>query len=126
MTRRDEGSALVEFVLVSTVLTVLVLAILQLGLAIHTRTLLVAAAAEGARYGARADRGPDDAVVMARQLIIGALPDSYAQDVRASSEPVSGVETVVVEVRATLPVLALLGPPRGLVVRGHAVVEGVG
>lgn len=124
MTRGDEGSALVEFVLVGAVLTGLFLAILQLGFAVHTRTMLVAAAAEGARYGARADREPEDAAAMARELISSTMPDRYADDVRAGLEVRNGVETVYVEVRAALPVVAMLGPGRSLVARGHAVAEG--
>lgn len=57
MTPRDEGSAVVDVVLVSVLVVVLFLVVAQVGLALHVRNVLVAAA-EGARYAANADRRP--------------------------------------------------------------------
>ena len=120
----ESGSAVVDFVLVGVLLTFLFLAIVQLALALHVRNTLIASAAEGARYAANADRTPADGVEMTRAVIHEALADSFAQDISAGLETVDGVATVYVEVRATLPVVGLLGPARALVVRGHAIEEG--
>ena len=119
----DDGSAVVEFTLVGVLLTVLFLGVLQLGLALHVRNTLTASAAEGARYAANADREPADGVAVTRQLIRDSLADSFARDVTSGTETVDGVPTVFVEVRARLPLVGLLGPPRGIVVRGHALKE---
>jgi Flp pilus assembly protein TadG len=119
----DEGAAVVDFTLVGVLLTVLFLALLQLGLALHVRNTLTAAAAEGARYAANADRTPDDGAAVTKQLIRDSLADSFADDVTAGTERVSGAVTVVIRVRARLPVIGLLGPARSLSVRGHAVEE---
>ena len=119
----DRGSAVVEFTLVGVLLTVLFLALLQLGLALHVRNTLTASAAEGARYAANADRDPDEGAAMTRQLIRDSLADSFAGDVTSGLETVDGVPTVYIQVRARLPVFGLLGPPRGIVVRGHALEE---
>lgn len=112
-----------EFVLVGVLVSVLFLGLLQLGLALHVRNTLTAAAAEGARHAANADRTPADGIARTQQVIGAALSESLAGDVGAGYEDVGGVPTVYVEVRATLPVVGLLGPPRGLVVRGHALEE---
>ena len=120
---RDRGSAIVEFTLVGVLLTALFLALLQLGLALHVRNTLAASAAEGARYAANADRAPEDGAAVTRELIRDSLADSFAEDVSAGFETVSGVATVYVEVEATLPVVGLLGPPRAIRVRGHAMDE---
>ena len=122
--RSDRGSATAEFVLVGILLTVLFLALLQLGLDLHIRNVLVASAAEGARYGANADRTPADGADHARTLIRTALSDRFATEVSAGVETVNGTEVVVVTVRAPLPVVALLGPARALVASGHALREG--
>ena len=53
----EEGSAAAEFVMVGALLTVLTLAIMQLGLAQLVRNTVLDAAAEGARYAALADSG---------------------------------------------------------------------
>jgi Flp pilus assembly protein TadG len=131
MTRRrsirlyaDDGSAVVDFTLVGILLTFLFLALLQLGLALHVRNTLVASAAEGARWGANADRSPVDGAAVTRQLIRDSLADSFADDVTSGTETVDGVVTVVIRVEARLPLFGLLGPPRAISVRGHAMEEG--
>jgi Flp pilus assembly protein TadG len=120
---RESGSAVVDFVLVSALLVMLFLAIGQLSLALHVRNTLVAAASEGARYGADADRSPADGADRTRELIRQSLSGGFADDVSASMGEVDGVSVVVVEVRARLPLLGWLGPSRALVVRGHAFEE---
>lgn len=121
--RQDRGSAIVEFTLVGVLLTVLFLGLLQLGLALHVRNTLEASAAEGARYAANADRTPEDGAAVTRQLIRDSLADRFAADVTGGFDTADGLPTVYVEVRATLPVVGLLGPPRGIRVRGHALDE---
>jgi Flp pilus assembly protein TadG len=121
--RDDRGSAIVEFTVVGVLLTVLFLAVLQLGLALHVRNTLAASAAEGARYAANADRDPIDGEAVARQLIRDSLADSFARGVTSGFETVDGVPTVYVQVDATLPLVGLIGPPRGIRVRGHALEE---
>jgi Flp pilus assembly protein TadG len=120
---RERGSAVVEFTLVGVLLTVLFLALLQLGLALHVRNTLAASAAEGARVAAHADRGPADGEAVTRQLVRASLADSFATDVTSGFETVDGVATVFVQVDATLPLVGLLGPSRGISVRGHALEE---
>ncbi len=56
-------------------------------------------------------------------MVAATLSPAYARDVVAGLEDVGGAPTVFIEVRARLPVLGLLGPDRGLVVRGHALDE---
>lgn len=121
--RRDAGAAVVDFVLVSVVLLSLFLGVVQLGVALHVRNTLVAAAAEGARYGANADRSAADGELRTRELVATSLSDGLVQEVAAGYEDVAGTSTVVVEIRARLPLVGLLGPARGLVVRGHAFAE---
>jgi Flp pilus assembly protein TadG len=119
----DRGSAVVEFALVSVLLVGLFLAVLQVGVALHVRNTLVAAAAEGARYGADADRLPADGAQRTREVIASSLPASFADDVTAGYSRVGGLATVVVEVRAPLPLFGMAGPGGDLVVQGHALAE---
>ena len=112
-----------ESSLVLVLLVVLLLALLQLGFALHVRNTLVASAAEGARYAANADRAPEEGAARTRVLVAGALGDEYATDVVAGTEIVAGGTTVVVVIQAPLPILGPLGLADGLVVRGHAFEE---
>jgi Flp pilus assembly protein TadG len=113
----------VEFALVSILVVGVFLAVLQLGFTLHVRNTLEAAAADGARYGAVEGRTPADAVERTRDLVAEALTDSYARDVGAATRDVDGVPTVVVDVRATLPVIGPWGPDRRLHVRARAFAE---
>ena len=121
--RAETGSAVVEFALVSALLSALLLAVLQVGVAVHVRNTLVAAAAEGARYGADADRTPADGAERTHDLVAASLPAAYAGHVTAGYETVGGLATVVVRVQAPLPLLGLAGPGGDLVVEGHALAE---
>lgn len=121
--RTDDGSAVVEFVLVSIIVVVLLMGVVQLGLALHIRNTLVLAAGEGARFAAAADRAPPDGAIHTRELIEQSLPDSYAEHVTARYATVDGVPTVEVEVVAELPVFGWMGVGDTLRVTGHAMEE---
>lgn len=114
---------MVDFVLIGALTTVLFLGVVQLTLVLHVRSTLVDCAAEGARYGALADRTPADGAERARELITMSLADSFAQDVEAAVVTVDGLEVVRVEVTAPLPVIGLLGPGGVLRVDGNALLE---
>lgn len=122
--RPDErGSAVVDFVLVLSILVPLVLGIMQVALVMHVRTTLVNAASEGARHAAALDRRPADGVGRTRERITGALADRFARDVVAEATTVGGVPGVRVTVRAEVPPLGLWGPAVPLEVQGHAIAE---
>lgn len=120
----DRGSALVDFVLVGALLTLLFVGVVQLALALHVRNTLVDCASEGARYGALGGSTPQAGAARARELITGALSPRYAERVEASVVGADGVDVVVVRVEAPLPVLGLIGPGGVVSVSGRAVAEG--
>jgi len=105
---------------------VLALAVVQLALALHVRNTLLDAAAEGARYAALAGSSAGDGVVRTKDLIGAAISTDFATDVTAGSTSIAGVPAIEVTVRATLPVIGLLGFERGLEVSGHAAIEAIG
>jgi Flp pilus assembly protein TadG len=121
--RTQHGSAVVDFVLVLVVLGPLFLGILQGGLVLHVRTTLVAAASEGARYAATADRPLAAGVDRTRDRISEAIAGRFATQVTARSVPVLGQPGVEVVVAAHVPPLGLWGPAVHLSVSGHAVEE---
>ncbi len=120
--REDRGSAVVEFALVTPLLLLVALAVLQVILALHVRSTLTAAAAEGARAGALAGAGLAVAESRTRDVLGDALGGDAAQDVVASRTRLEGVEVVRVLVTARLPLLGTLGPT-ALTVEGHAIAE---
>ena len=123
MSRRERGAAVVDFVLVTVVLVPLVLGIVQVGLVLHVRNTLTAAASEGARYAATYDHGPGDGGALTRERVAGVLAARYAGQVSAQQTTVDGYPGVVVRVRAKVPALGLFGPAVSLEVEGHAVEE---
>ena len=80
----ERGAAVVDFVLIGVLLTLLFLAIVQLTLVLHVRNTLIDAAASGARYGTLADRNDGDAKERTVQLITAALNADFARDVGTS------------------------------------------
>jgi Flp pilus assembly protein TadG len=122
--RRDESAAaVVDFALVMILLVPLVLGIIQVGLVLHVRNTLTAAASDGARYGAGLDHSPEDGAHRTRELIGGALADRYASGVTATETDIDGAPGVEVRVQAEVPALGLFGPAVELDVEGHAVQE---
>lgn len=113
---------MVDFVLVSSLLTVLFLALVQLALVLHVRNTVTDAASSGARYGTLADRTPADARERTASLIASALGPDYAQQVATSVQSINGVAVLTVTVTSPLPVMGLLGPSRSLEVSGHAAL----
>ena len=121
--RGQRGAAVVDFVLVLVVLIPLFLGILQVGLVLHVRNTLTAAASEGARYAATADRPLDAGVTRTREQISGAIAGRFARDVTARAVEVAGAPGVQVDVVAEVPPLGLWGPAVRLTASGHAVEE---
>jgi Flp pilus assembly protein TadG len=138
--RPDDGAAVVEFTLVTMLLVVVFLGILQVGISLHMRNVMVASAAEGAREAANANRDYRDAADIACSLIEKSLSrkvhgtgegqvECYADLVsRPVRDPETGrtsdVELVEVQVRGSLPVL--FSPIGSIPFRaaGHAFLEG--
>jgi hypothetical protein len=120
--RADRGSALAEFVLVGSLVTLLFLALLQLAIDFHVRNVLAACAADGARYAANADvRSPTAGVVQARAEVRQLLDQSViasARIVEVDRQPI-----VVVTVKAQLPTVFGLLPALPVRVQGESLVE---
>lgn len=119
----ESGSAVADFAMVGGLLSLLFLAVFQLGLALHIRNTLIACASEGARFAARADATPQDGVARASQLISASLSDRYAGHVTAVTATVDGIAVVQLRIEAPLPVLGPLGPDRLLAVQARAFSE---
>ncbi len=124
--RRDRGASTVEFTLVSVLLLFLFCGILQLGFVLHTRNLWIAAAQDGARFGANADRDAGDAEARARQVVSDAMSPRVAGrlDVRARVTVEDGVRVMEVRMSGPLPVVFLPIAVADLAVEGHALEEG--
>ena len=119
----DEGSSPVEFVLVGALLTVLTLGVLQFGLAAYVRNVVHDAAVEGAFHAALADTSLAEGAARTRDIVAKTVGAQYASEVEVSESSDLGHPTVVVRVRAVLPLVGLLGAPRTLEVTAHAPIE---
>lgn len=120
---RERGSAVVDFVLVGALVTVLLAAVLQLALTLHVRATLIDCAAEGARHGALLGSSSESGLERTRELVNSALSPAYADDVTASVAELGGVPVLVVSIRAPLPIVGLLGPSGAFTVSGRALME---
>lgn len=119
----DRGASPVEFVLVGTLLTVLTVAVLQLGLAVYVRNVVHDAAVEGAFHGALADASLDEGAARTREIVVRSVGQQYATDVSIRETSALGYAAVEVTVRAPLPLVGLLGVPRMMEVSARAPLE---
>jgi Flp pilus assembly protein TadG len=120
----DAGSAVVEFVGVLALLLLLFLVIFQLGVVLHIRNVMAAAAAEGARYAANADRTDADGAERTREAIATGLSDRLAKSMTVTAGP-DPTDPGVVEVTVSGPAplfVPKLSPFR-ITVHGHALEE---
>jgi Flp pilus assembly protein TadG len=125
--RGDAGAAVVDLVLVSVLLLALFLLVFQVGVVLHARTVLVAAAQDGARYGANADRTPQDGAGRTSEAIATGLSRTVADRMTVTAEEQAtpeGLRLVEVTVTGPLPVVFLPAGPLRLTVQGHALEEG--
>ncbi|MDE0545649.1 TadE/TadG family type IV pilus assembly protein [Microbacterium sp. C7(2022)] len=119
----DEGSSPVEFVLVGALLTILTLAILQLGLSVYVRNVVHDAAVEGAYHAALADTSLADGAERTRQIITRTVGAEYANTITARETGTLGLAAIEVHVVTTLPLVGLFGAPNALEVVAHAPAE---
>ncbi|MGY1813969.1 TadE/TadG family type IV pilus assembly protein [Blastococcus sp. SYSU D00820] len=123
----ERGSAVVEFVLVSVLVVVLLLAVLQVAVYVHVRNVVTASAQEGARYAANADVPSSAAADRTRQIVAQATSQQTADGLACTAaEEVddTGLTLVVVRCAGSVPaLLAGLGNLLPLEVTGRAVAE---
>lgn len=119
----DRGAAVAEFALLAGMVSVLLLAAVQLAFALHLHNTATAHVVEGARHGARADADPQAGAHRARELLRGSLPGTSGVAVSARRTSVSGVQVVEVSASMALPVLGPFGPADRMVVTGQAYAE---
>ncbi|MGL3151166.1 TadE/TadG family type IV pilus assembly protein [Microbacterium sp. A82] len=119
----DRGSSPVDFILVGSLLTVLTLAVLQLGFAVYVRNVVHDAAVEGAHYAALADTTLAEGAERTRMSIVRAVGEGFAEDISVIESDRLGHPTAIVTVRTTLPIIGLLGVPLGLEVDADAPME---
>ena len=123
----ERGSAVVEFVLVSVLVVVLLLAVLQVAVYVHVRNVVTASAQEGARYAANADVDSSLGAGRTVQVVAGATSEQTAEGLSCTSgeetDP-TGLTLVVVRCTGAVPsLLADLGNLLPLEVTGRAVKE---
>lgn len=118
----DRGSAIVEFALVAPLIVGVALVVLQLSLTLHVRSVLTAAAAEGARMASLVGSQLVTGERRTRQLLDGNLAGSVVTHVRVSRVMEDGLLMTSVRIEARLPLIGLLGP-ESLQITAHALQE---
>lgn len=104
----DEGSALVEFVLVSILVIALAMGVIQLAVTLHVRNMMVSAASEGASLAATNDRGPAEGIERT-EVLLGESVGGIDAHVTAEDTSIDGAPAVMVTVTAPVPLLGLWG-----------------
>jgi Flp pilus assembly protein TadG len=103
----DTGSAVVDFVLVGTLLLFLFLGIVQIGLILHMRNVITANAAEAARYAANLYVDPGVGGAKAHDLTAQELSRTVADSMNCNSRLTGGLVTVECDGQLPLSFLPL-------------------
>jgi Flp pilus assembly protein TadG len=123
----ERGSAVVDFVLVSILIVMLLLAVLQVAVYVHVRNVVTASAQEGARFAANADVDSGAGAGRTVEVVGRATSEQTAQGLACTSAEESdatGLTLVVVRCSGSVPtLLAGLGNLLPLEVTGRAVKE---
>ncbi|MFC5426373.1 TadE/TadG family type IV pilus assembly protein [Brevibacterium otitidis] len=123
--RSDAGVAVAEFVMVSALLSLVFLAVIQLGLALHVRNTVIDSAVAGARLAARPDATGQQGAELTAQLISTSVSSRYADRIEVDYGRHSGEDIVTVTVTTPVPVIGLLGPTGTWELSGRALVEDI-
>lgn len=119
---RERGAAVVEYVLVSILLIIVFLSVVQIALVIHTRDVLVADAAEGARTAALRDSGLHRGESACTALVRHAVGDVVQAPCSGSYEG-TAPRLVRMRVSASVPLMFLPGGHVRLDVSARALRE---
>src|SRR4051795_2305477 len=123
----ERGSAVVEFVLVSLLIVLLLLAVLQVAVYVHVRNVVTASAQEGARYAGNADVDSGAGAARTLEVVGRATSEQTAKGMACTSTEEAdgtGLTLVVVRCSGSVPsLLAALGSLLPLEVTGRAVKE---
>lgn len=98
------------------------LAVLQLILAVHVRTVITSAAIDGARIGALVGSDLSAAEDRTRGVLSANIAGATVSNVQASRTQIDGIPMIAVNVDAELPLLGVFGPTT-MTLTGHAFVE---
>lgn len=118
----EGGNASVEFALIAPLLMLIALAVLQLILAVHVRTVITSAAIEGARVGALVGSDLTSAEERTREILNGSIAGAAISNVTARNTFVGDIPMIAVNVETELPLLGIYGPTT-VTMTGHAYAE---
>lgn len=118
--RADEGTAPVEFALVTPLLLLVALSVLQLTLLLHVRSVAIAAASEGARMAAVSDIAAGRARTMS--MLEASIAGTAIRDAVFRVDRSGPVAVTAVDVTLDMPLVGLLSPVP-MTVTGRAVIE---
>ena len=124
----ERGSAVVDFVLVSVLVLTLLMAVLQVAVYVHVRTVVAAGAQEGARYAANADVPTGAGVSRTLQVVARATSQQTADGLTCTAgqeTDATGLVLVVVRCTGSVPsLLSGLGDLLPVDVTGRSFEEG--
>lgn len=118
----EEGNASVEFALVAPLLMLVALAVLQLMLAIHVRSVVTSAAIEGARVAALVDGDLARAESRTRSILESNIAGAAVNSITASQVTDGENKMFAMVVETELPLIGFYGPT-SMKLTGHALAE---
>lgn len=118
----ESGAATVEFALVAPLMLLVGLAVMQLALALHVRSVAIGAATEGARLAAVVGGDHEAGRQRAERILRESIAGTALRETRVRTDRTGPVPVSAVDITMDLPLIGLLGPTP-MTVTGRAVLE---
>lgn len=112
--RKESGSAVLDFVLVAAPMLLITLGVITFCVATYSLGVIRDTAVEGARFAALADQSSSSGCIRAQSLLAKAIVPSIPRSVTCSALIEEGIEYERVEISVRMPVLGLVAGPRQL------------
>ncbi len=117
------GSAVVDFILVSIPMLLIGISTIGITLTSYSRTVLIDAASEGARFGSLADQDLASGISKASQQIAASLGPNFPFSINGREYLVGSIKSIEISIETTIPGIGLLPGGSVMLIQAGATVE---
>jgi Flp pilus assembly protein TadG len=121
--RRSQGSAVIEFVLLSVPLTLLSITVVATALMGFSKSVITDSIIEGARFAALADQSPQDGCDRASKLIFESIAKRVEVQLRCQTQEIQNSSYSLIEARVRLATISVFLPALEFVTETRAINE---
>ena len=120
---KQDGSAVVDFILVSIPMLLIAISTIGITFTSYSRTVLMDAAIEGARFGSLADQDLASGMSRSRELVVAALGARFPVRIQGREYLAGSLKSIEISIETLLPGIGFVPGGDSLSVQAGATVE---